>query len=138
MCTFTKSFAMLKKGNKIYSILTGNCPRCHQEHMYVNKNPYSFGSLFKMYERCSNCGLKYKMEPSFFYGAMYVSYAVGIAFAVAVFVIAFLFVGASLINTFIAIVATLVIFMPIILRLSRNIWINLFVKYDANFAKAHS
>jgi Ca2+-dependent lipid-binding protein len=74
------------------------------------------------------------MEPSFFYGAMYVSYGVGIAFAIAAFVIAYLLLGASLPNTFIAIVVTLVVFMPLIIRLSRNIWINLFVHYDAQAA----
>ena len=129
---------MLKKGNKLYSILTGSCPRCHKESMYIDHNPYHLGKLFKMNERCSNCGLKYKMEPSFFYGAMYVSYGVGIAFAVSAFVIAFLFVEASLINTFITIVVTMVIFMPLIVRLSRNIWINIFVKYDSNATKASS
>ncbi len=126
---------MLKKGNKLYSILTGTCPRCQKESMYEAKNPYKLGYLFKMHERCGNCNLKYKMEPSFFYGAMYVSYGVGIAFAVAAFVIAKLFIGTSLINTFIAIVATLIVFMPIIIRLSRNIWINFFVPYDPNAVK---
>ncbi|MFS4468532.1 DUF983 domain-containing protein [Maribacter sp. 2210JD10-5] len=121
---------MLKKGTKLYSILTGSCPKCHQESMYVNKNPYKPGHLFKMNERCGHCDTKYKIEPSFFYGAMYVSYAVGIAFAVAAFVIARLLFGASLIITFIAIVATMVLFMPVIIRLSRNIWINLFFKYE--------
>ena len=121
---------MLKKGNKLYSILTGSCPKCQQESMYVHKNPYKPGHLFKMRERCGHCDTKYKIEPSFFYGAMYVSYGVGIAFAVAAFVIAKLFIGASLINTFIAIVGTLVVFMPVIIRLSRNIWINIFMKYD--------
>ncbi|WP_291962191.1 DUF983 domain-containing protein [Maribacter sp.] len=123
---------MLKKGNKLYSILTGSCPRCHKESMYLDKNPYHMGKIFKMHERCSHCDLKYKIEPSFFYGAMYVSYGVGIAFAVAAFVIAYLFVGADLIETFIAIIATLVVFMPVIMRLSRNIWINMFVTYDPN------
>lgn len=122
---------MLKKGNKLYSILTGSCPRCHEESMYLDKNPYHMGKIFKMHERCSHCNLKYKIEPSFFYGAMYVSYGVGIAFAVAAFVIANLFLGANLIETFIAIIVTLVVFMPIIMRLSRNIWINMFVKYDS-------
>ena len=126
---------MLKKGSKLYSILTGSCPKCHQESMYTDANPYHLGSLFKMHERCSHCSTKYKMEPSFFYGAMYVSYAVGIAFAVAAFVIAFLFIGTSLVNTFIAIVATLVVFMPVIIRLSRNIWINFFVSYDPSALK---
>tara|TARA_R110000744_G_scaffold13894_6_gene40055 strand:+ start:429 stop:824 length:396 start_codon:yes stop_codon:yes gene_type:complete len=122
---------MLKKGNKLYSILTGSCPRCHQESMYLDKNPYHMGKIYKMHERCGHCDLKYKIEPSFFYGAMYVSYGVGIAFAVAAFVIAYLFIGADLIETFIAIVITMIVFMPIIMRLSRNIWINFFISYDA-------
>ncbi len=125
---------MLKKGNKLYSILTGSCPRCHSESMYTDSNPYKLGQLFKMRERCSNCGLKYKMEPSFFFGAMYVSYAVGIAFAVAAFVISYLFIGASLLHSFIAIVITLVVFLPVIIRLSRNIWANFFTHYAPDTA----
>src|SRR5690606_28882603 len=119
---------MLKKGNKLYSILTGTCPKCHEESMYRDKNPYHLGNIFKMNERCSHCSTKYKIEPSFFYGAMYVSYGVGVAFAVAAFVIIFLFFKASLINTFIGIIVTLIVFMPFIIRVSRNIWINFFIK----------
>lgn len=126
----SKALQMLKKGNKLYSILTGSCPKCHEESMYENKNPYAISQLFKMHERCSHCGTKYKIEPSFFYGSMYVSYAVGIAFGTAAFVIAFLILGASLVNTFIAIVLTLIVFLPVIIRLSRNIWINFFFKYE--------
>ena len=125
---------MLKKGNKLYSILTGTCPKCHEESMYLDKNPYRLGNLFKMHERCSHCGIKYKMEPSFFYGAMYVSYGIGIAFSVAAFVIAFLFLGMSLVSSFIAIVTTMIVFMPVIVRLSRNIWINFFISYNPKTA----
>ena len=123
---------MLKKGTKLYSILTGSCPRCHEESMYETSNPYALSQIFKMHERCSHCGLKYKIEPSFFYGAMYVSYGVGIAFAVAAFVISYLFIGTSLKTSFISIVGTLVVFMPMIIRLSRNIWINFFMSFDKN------
>jgi len=66
---------------------------------------------------------------------MYVSYAVGIAFAVAAFVISFLVFKASIHIVFISIVGTLVIFSPVILRLSRNIWINLFMHYDKSLIK---
>jgi len=121
---------MLKKGSKLYSILTGTCPKCHNESMYKSKNPYHLSQLFQMHERCSKCGTKYKIEPSFFYGSMYVSYGVGIAFAVAAFVISFILIGTTLVNTFIAIVMTMILFMPVIIRLSRNIWINIFMKYD--------
>ncbi len=126
---------MFKKGTKLYSILTGYCPKCHEESMFKNKNPYVLSEALSMHETCSNCGLKYKMEPSFFYGAMYVSYGVGIAFAVAAFVISYLVFKASIHIIFISIVGTLILFMPIIMRLSRNIWINLFIHYDKNLAK---
>ena len=118
------------KGNKLYSILTGTCPVCQEESMYKNDNPYHVSKLFDMHERCSNCHTKYKMEPSFFFGAMYVSYGVGIAFAVPAFVIPYFFLNVSLLNTFFIIVATLFVFLPLIVRLSRNIWVNLFFNYD--------
>ncbi len=103
--------------------------------MYTYQNPYRMGSLFKMQERCSHCNTKYKIEPSFFYGAMYVSYAVGIAFAMAAFVISFLLLNSGLRTAFISIVITMVVFLPVIIRLSRNIWINIFMSYDPNAAK---
>jgi len=118
------------KGSKLNSIISGKCPVCQNESMYKNPNPYILSQTLKMHERCSHCNTKYKIEPSFFYGAMYVSYPVGIAFATAAFVITYLFFEANLVNTFIAIVGTMIAFMPVIMRVSRNIWINLFMKYD--------
>ncbi len=126
----------LLKGTKIYSILSGTCPVCQEESMYREQNPYIINKVLKMHERCSNCNTKYKIEPSFFYGAMYVSYGVGIAFAVAAFVIAYIFLKASLLASFFSIVGTLIVFMPVIMRLSRNIWINLFFKYRESAGKA--
>ena len=126
---------MLKKGNKLYSILTGSCPKCHEESMYINKNAYVLSDTLKMHERCSNCNTKYKIEPSFFYGSMYVSYGVGIAFAIAAFIISYVFLGTTINTTFISIIVTLVVILPIILRLSRNIWINLFMHFDKSLSK---
>jgi uncharacterized protein (DUF983 family) len=118
------------KGTKLYSIFTGTCPVCHTGPMYKKTNPYILNKTLKMYERCPHCATKYKIEPSFFYGAMYVSYAVGVAFAVAAFIISFFFLGLGRLTTFFVIVGTLVVLFPVILRLSRNIWINFFFKYD--------
>ncbi len=126
---------MLKKGSKLYSIFTGSCPKCHQESMYTSKNLYSTSLTLKMNERCSHCNTKYKIEPSFFYGSMYVSYGVGIAFAFVAFIVSHVILGSSLTMAFIAIVLTLIACLPIILRLSRNIWINIFLKYDASLVR---
>lgn len=126
---------MFKKGYKIYSIFTGTCPKCHEESMYTTKNPYALSETLNMHKSCSNCNTKYKIEPSFFYGAMYVSYGVGIAFAVAAFVISHFVFKANIHYIFVSIVLTLILFLPIILRLSRNIWINFFMHYDKLLAK---
>lgn len=126
---------MFKKGYKIYSIFTGACPKCHEESMYKNKNPYVLSETLDMNNNCSHCNTKYKLEPSFFYGAMYVSYAVGIAFAVAAFIITHFMFQANIHYIFISIILTLIAFFPIIMRLSRNIWINFFVNYDKKLAK---
>lgn len=118
------------KGSKLYSIFKGTCPVCHNGKMYIEDNPYNLMKVLKMHDRCSHCNTKFKMEPSFFYGAMYVSYAVGVALAVAAFIIAYVFFGLDRNYTFLAIILTLVILFPLILRVSRNIWINFFMKYD--------
>ncbi|MEZ4874192.1 MAG: DUF983 domain-containing protein [Flavobacteriaceae bacterium] len=118
------------KGSKLYSIFTGTCPVCHTGKMYQSSNAYNPSQTLKMHERCPHCDTKFKIEPSFFYGAMYVSYGVGIAFAVAAFIISFFFIGLGRLASFLVIIGTLVGFLPIILRLSRNIWINFFFKFD--------
>ena len=126
---------MFKKGWKLYSILKGTCPKCHEESMFKNKNPYILYETLSMHKNCSNCGTKYKIEPSFFYGSMYVSYPVGIVFAFAAFGISFFVFNASLNIVLLSIIITLIVFLPIILRLSRNIWINFFIHYDKSLAK---
>ena len=138
------NFTLLKKpmkflkGNKLYSIITGSCPVCQEESMYRENNPYKVSRIFDMYNRCSNCGTKYKMEPSFFFGAMYVSYGVGIAFALPVFFITYFAFEMSLLSIFLAIVITLIILLPVIVRVSRNIWINFFFDYDPGKSKINS
>jgi len=125
------------KGTKLYSIFTGTCPRCQGESMYETKNPFILSDVLKINDKCSKCGLRYRLEPSFFYGSMYVSYGVGIAFATAAFIISYFFIGLSLLSSFFVIVVTLVIGGPVIMRLSRNIWINMFVNYDKTAKAKH-
>jgi uncharacterized protein (DUF983 family) len=124
---------MLKKGSKLYSILTGTCPKCHEESMYCVKNPYKLSSIYKMHETCSHCETKYMIEPSFFYGAMYVSYGVTVAIGVAIFVTMNVILGFDVKTTFIGIGVGLIALMPITARLARNIYINMFISYDKNW-----
>ncbi|MBF4466870.1 DUF983 domain-containing protein [Flavobacterium sp. LC2016-12] len=126
---------MLKKGSKLNSILTGSCPKCQNESMYSDKNPLHLTKVLKMNENCSHCGLKYQIEPSFFYGAMYVSYGLNVAVGIAAFIVSFVFFGASIEKSFLAIVISLIVLFPFVLRLSRNLYINMFVSYDPKAGK---
>lgn len=121
---------MIKKGTKLYSILFNKCPRCHEGDFMVEKNMFKLSKAFKMNEKCSNCGLKYTMEPSFFYGAMYVNYALTVGISIATFVISTLIFNLNLLESFIPIVISLFVLAPVSTRLSRIIWINIFVKYQ--------
>jgi len=126
---------MLKKGSKLNSILTGSCPKCQNESMYSDKNPLHLTKVLKMNNNCSHCGLKYQIEPSFFYGAMYVSYGLNVATGIAAFIVSFVFFKTTIEQSFLAIIITLIVLFPFVLRLSRNIYINMFVSYDPNAKK---
>lgn len=123
---------MFKKGSKLNSILTGSCPKCQNESMYEDKNPLHLTKVLKMNENCGHCGFKYQIEPSFFYGAMYVSYGLNVGVGIAAFIVSFVFFGATIEQSFVAIILTLVVLFPFVLRLSRNLYINMFVSYDPN------
>jgi uncharacterized protein (DUF983 family) len=121
---------MLKKGSKLYSILTGSCPRCQKESMYLDNNLLHLSKILKMNDHCSHCGLKYQIEPSFFYGAMYVSYGLNVAIGIAAFVVAFVLFNASIGTAFVTIVLSIIVLYPLVMRLSRSIYINMFVSYE--------
>lgn len=123
---------MTLKGTKIYSILFNKCPRCHKGDFLKEKNPLKIHKGYIIHERCSSCKLKYMMEPSFFYGAMYVNYALTVGIAIITFAIVTLFFNFGLTESFIPIVLTLLITAPFSIRYSRIIWINFFVKYRGN------
>ena len=86
-----------------------------------------------MHENCSSCGLKYKIEPSFFFGAMYVSYGLTIAIGVASYIIASAFLDMNVNEALIAISIGILLLMPITARLARNIYIHMFVRFNPNW-----
>lgn len=124
---------MLKKGSTLYSILTGTCPKCNEESMYVEKNPFILKDLYKMNETCGHCHTQYMIEPSFFYGAMYVSYGLTVAIGVAIFVLLNVIFGVDVKTTFISIIIGILALMPVTARLARNIYINMFIHFDKNW-----
>jgi uncharacterized protein (DUF983 family) len=121
---------MFKKGTKLYSITKGKCPRCQEAGFF--KYPFSFNptKVTKIDNNCANCNLKYMLEPSFFFGAMYVNYGLSVGISIVAFLISKLIFDFSLLQCFGVILIALFVLAPVNLRLARILWINLFVNYD--------
>jgi len=118
----------MKEGNKLYSILKFKCPRCHKGELFKH-SAYNIKGFQKMYEQCNHCNLRYMSEPSFFDGAMYVSYAMQVALIITIFT-AMNILGIAALGLIIGLsVAISLVLIPITFRLSRSIYINFFVSY---------
>ena len=120
---------MFKKGSKLYSVIKLKCPKCHEGEFFLSRNLYK--SIGKNHKNCSCCGHKFELETGFFYGAMYVSYAIAIAFSVAIGVATYVFYPEAPYYIYITgILSGLVFLFPITFGWSRMIWMNMFTKYD--------
>jgi uncharacterized protein (DUF983 family) len=122
----------MKKGSKLYSIATMTCPQCQESQMMV-ANPYRFSTMGEVKDKCEVCGLDLKPEPGFYYGAMYVSYALGVAVFVTIWASCNWFFDNVGVWTQISLVLIALIGLgPYLYALSKVIWANFFFSYKAN------
>ncbi len=126
---------LIKKGKRIYSIIYHKCPRCHTGPLFTTQ-AYSKG-FWRMPEKCEHCGLSYQPEPSFYTGAMYVSYALQVAWFTTIYVALRVLVNPSTEVYMFAIIAAVIALLPVTLRLSRSIYINFFYSYSKKFDSVH-
>ena len=83
--------------------------------------------------RCKKCDLKFEIEPGFFFGSMYVSYAITVFISLLIWIIfTYYFSELDLIYLILFVTIILLILSPVTYFISRLIWINLFIHYDAN------
>ena len=81
----------MAKTSKFIAVLQSKCPRCRRGKIFS-------GSLYglnlqRTNETCSHCHMKFEIEPGFFYGAMYVSYAFVVAEMLNVGLLTYLITG---------------------------------------------
>jgi uncharacterized protein (DUF983 family) len=121
---------MFGKGSIIYSVTKNKCPRCQEGDFFKNPNSYKLGTFTEMHVNCSSCGLKYEIEPGFFYGSMYVSYALNVAWFVTLWVAtSVLAPDMAKMTQFLIIAVTLLALYPMMYRYARFLYTNIFVKY---------
>jgi uncharacterized protein (DUF983 family) len=129
---------MTEKNRKplyLWSVFTNRCPRCREGKIYVTENAYDLKNNMKMHEKCPVCGQLTEIEVGFYYGTSYVSYALTVAYSVAIFVAWWVLLGFSLYDNRIIYYlvfnsVTLLLLLPVFMRLSRSLWLSWFVKYD--------
>lgn len=91
-----------------------------------------------MHKTCEVCRQATEIEVGFYYGTGYVSYALAIALTVFTFVAWFVLIGMSTSdNRFFYWLGfnsvALIMIQPLLMRLSRSIWISWFVKFDKDW-----
>jgi len=128
------------KNTYLWSTLTNKCPRCRQGDLFVSKNPYRLSEIIKMNDNCPICKQPTEIELGFYYGTGYVSYALTVAYFVSTFVAWKVLIGMSfdlddnrIFYWMGTAILTLFIIQPILMRLSRSIWLGWFVSYDKNW-----
>jgi len=121
---------------KLNSIFYHKCPRCLEGDIYANKSSYDLKNITNMKHSCDKCDLDFEREPGYYYGAMYVSYALTIAMAVALFVAYFvLFPTFNSVTYIVALTIMLLVLAPWTFRTSRVIWLNFFIKFKPEIQK---
>ena len=81
----------MAKTSKLTAIIQAKCPKCRRGKIFS-------GSLYgvnlqRTNEHCSNCGMRFEIEPGYFYGAMYVSYVFVVAEMIIVGLLTYLITG---------------------------------------------
>jgi uncharacterized protein (DUF983 family) len=126
---------IIGKGSKLYSVFNSKCPRCQEGEFFVSV-PYDLKRMGDIHATCDKCGIKYAKEPGFYYGAMYVAYALGVALFVTLWVSFNLFIPSLSTGWQIAIIIVATIGLaPYLYALSKIIWANMFIKYDHDAIK---
>lgn len=132
-----------KKKYYLTSLLTNRCPRCREGKLFVKEGAYQKNST-KMHKDCPVCGQPSEIEVGFYYGTGYVSYALSIAFLASTLLAWKVLIGVTFSIDDNRIfywmgVAFVLLFaiQPLIMRLSRTLWLSSFVSYDANW-KEHT
>lgn len=77
--------AIETRKSRFISVIREKCPHCGKAHVFKKG-----GSLFKMPEMneyCESCHYHFDREPGYFLGAMYISYGIAVAAAIATFLV---------------------------------------------------
>jgi hypothetical protein len=121
---------MARQTTTLHSILNFKCPYCGKGDFFV-AHPYNLRRAGDIYDRCPECNGRYSIEPGFYYGAMYVSYALGVAVAVSVWVAFLVLAPDAAIRWQVGAIGLVMLLAgPWLYALSKIIWANMFLDFN--------
>lgn len=116
------------------SILRMKCPNCRKGDMFINKSVFPLNHMLDMPDKCAVCGQKMELEVGFYYGTGYVSYALSVGLFFFNLAWYWLLIGLSVEDNsvfyyLITSISIVVLLQPWIMRISRVLYLYMFVKY---------
>ncbi|HXI00991.1 MAG TPA: hypothetical protein VNI52_12045 [Sphingobacteriaceae bacterium] len=126
------------KVSKIAAIISAKCPKCRKGDIFSGT---MYGLSFQhTNEFCPHCGLRFEVEPGYFYAAMYVSYALNVMEMIGLGMLTFtLSNGSESAGLYIIVLLLgILFFAPFNFRYSRVIllhWLSPKIKYDSHFER---
>ena len=119
-----------------FAISNHKCPRCREGDIFKYSLLQKPGKFTETHQHCPHCNLRFEREPGFFYGAMYVSYALTMAILLGLTFMLYFFFGDPSAGVYIATVTvSIVLFVPVVFRYSRTLYLHVFggVKYSKEY-----
>lgn len=110
------------------SVFGLKCASCRRGDMF--KTPtFSYRQPFEMNPCCPKCGVDLEPEPGFYFGAMFISYAITVWPILGLMALFYWGIGWSRnLSFFISLLLTLVLFVYIF-RVSRSMYLHMMVRY---------
>ena len=113
--------------SRILNIVKEKCPRCEKGDVFQYKGNIFFLKAPKMRKKCPHCSHIFELEPGFFTGAMYVSYAL-----ILMEIFALFFMINIMVENRVIVISWFTIGIILLsftnYRYSRVIWMHLFTK----------
>jgi uncharacterized protein (DUF983 family) len=117
--------------SSLYHIFRNECPNCYKGNVFADKSFYFSIGFPKMHKQCSHCSYTYEKEPGYFFGAMFVNYALTVGEGIITYFVASPFFDETFDLKIIPIIGVVIVLLSCFnIRLSRMIWIYMFKNYS--------
>lgn len=104
------------------AILKSKCPRCREGNLFIFK-PMQIAKFHKMYSNCQICNQVFEPEPGFYFGAMFISYALAVAMSVTSWIFLYVLFKPAFEVYLVVILILNVVLLPFIFRYSRTLFL---------------